>query len=202
MHQDLLQTAIRVAHSTLAPSEPLQQLQPHPSVRCFQLCSGGHRQASCTRNLLRAARTTPCAATASLTAPKGAMSWAVVRHRELGGGSEGSPCALGTTDRPAPSRSALRIQRVPAPSLLQHGEPVAASVQQCLGRILLQKDLPAAGVSEVIPWGWVVILGSGALPTPWALAGCMVHCVLSPALHFSAGRLCLVLLWVFHSVPL
>lgn len=92
------------------PQHPCPQQDPagSPSLTrvftCFQLCSGGRRPASCTRSLLRAARTALCAATASSTAPRGVTSWAAVRHREPGAmGVRGAPGVLGTTDPPAPS---------------------------------------------------------------------------------------------------
>jgi len=96
-------------------------------------------------------------------------------------GARGAPGCWVPLTRPLHPRSALRVQRVLAPRLLQRREPVAVGVQQRLGRLLLPKDLPAAGISEVIPQGWVVLLGRWGPASPLAWPSCpgRVH-----------GRLC------------
>uniref|UniRef100_A0A8C5NHW8 Transmembrane protease serine 13 n=1 Tax=Junco hyemalis TaxID=40217 RepID=A0A8C5NHW8_JUNHY len=86
----------KVVSKAFAPSaQPLGAARQPPGLSVvfsrFQSCSGGHRRASCTRSQQRAARTALCAATASSTAPRGATSWAVVRHGRWDGGNGESP---------------------------------------------------------------------------------------------------------------
>lgn len=204
-------------------SHPGGSQHPHPqrvpasspglttACTCFQLCSGGHRLASCTRSPPRAARTAPCAATASSTAPRGAMSWAAVRHQEPGAvGTRGAPGALGTTDLPAPSPQCASRPTSPCststPALRASGYRCAAapgmtpSPERPAGSWDFRSNSPrmshpARALGPCQP--------PGHCPGPAALAGGMGPCALSPSVvlfHWKAA--CPALLWALQSVPL
>lgn len=192
---DLLQPPGRVGHSTLTHSESLPANGLTTACACFQLCSGGHRPALCTRSLPRAARTAPCAATASSTAPRGATSWAAVRHREPGGRERGQP--VGTTDPPAPSPQCASHPTSPCststPALRASGCRCAAapgttpSPERPAGSWDFRSNSPRISHPA---WALGPCQPPGHCSGPPALAGCTFRCLFPPALCFCAGRLC------------